>query len=648
VKKIVMATLLLALLACVGLHAQTFSLRSGLQRVTSLDGMWRFHIGDDPAWASPDFNDSQWPLLRSDKTWTEQGYPPVSGYAWYRFKVELPGDGKPVDLFLTDIANGYQVYADGKLIGSAGSSEATKDPTFSSYHATFHLPSGAGGPHLVSIALRVWAYKPIASWAGAGPLDSGNRVGDADLLAKQLHLVESARAVQSLNDFAYGLFAALIGIAILALYLLCPADKEYLWFAILLLGDSADSALHQMLVQGSIPFPLYRALGLTADAISEIAALAFFAIILRKRKSLLWWIACVAVALSPLTAALIYFQWTSIGISYAIGAACFLPAYGWVIASLLFSAIRGDISARLLIVPVILFNAVDMLDYINLITWQLKIPNVPTLNVQLFTYPYPVALSDVINYAFMLALLIFLVRRFSLARKEEERLAGEFEAAKTVQALLIPAVPPQTPGFEVESVYLPASEVGGDFFQVLTADDCSLLIVVGDVSGKGLKAAMTVSTIIGALRNYDGREPADVLSHLNRVLHGHVNGFVTCAAAFITSDGDVTVANAGHIAPYRNGLEMPVESGLPLGIVADSAYDEVREHLDPGERLTFVSDGVVEAKNERRELFGFERTRKISDQPARMICEEARRFGQEDDISVVCVKRAAVLAQVSA
>jgi serine phosphatase RsbU (regulator of sigma subunit) len=266
----------------------------------------------------------------------------------------------------------------------------------------------------------------------------------------------------------------------------------------------------------------------------------------------------------------------------------------------------------------------------------MKLPDIVILN-----HPYPLRVSDLINDIFVFALLMFLVRRFSIARKEEERLAAEFEAARGVQSLLIPAVPPATPGFAVEHVYLPATEVGGDFFQVLPGDDGSLLIVVGDVSGKGLKAAMTVSAIIGALRNENARQPGEVLRKLNRVLHGEISGFVTCAAVLISADGTMTLANAGHLSPYRKGKEVATPNGLPLAIAAESSYEEILDKLAPGERLTFISDGVVEASNARRELYGFDRTMTLSNQSAGIIAEAARQFGQEDDITVLSVTRTA-------
>jgi serine phosphatase RsbU (regulator of sigma subunit) len=131
-----------------------------------------------------------------------------------------------------------------------------------------------------------------------------------------------------------------------------------------------------------------------------------------------------------------------------------------------------------------------------------------------------------------------------------------------------------------------------------------------------------------------------MLAYLNRILYGQIGGFVTCCAAVISKEGKLTLANAGHPSPYRNGEELATAGGLPLGIVSEGSYEEMTYQLTPGDRLTFVSDGVVEATNEKRELFGFARTQEISNQSAATIAETAQKFGQEDDITVVGVVRA--------
>jgi serine phosphatase RsbU (regulator of sigma subunit) len=97
----------------------------------------------------------------------------------------------------------------------------------------------------------------------------------------------------------------------------------------------------------------------------------------------------------------------------------------------------------------------------------------------------------------------------------------------------------------------------------------------------------------------------------------------------------MTIANAGHLSPYRDGRELELPPGLPLGVIADSQYEETTFQLSAGDRLVFLSDGVVEATNSQGELFGFERTQQVSHEPARYIAQIAQRFGQTDDITVV-------------
>jgi serine phosphatase RsbU (regulator of sigma subunit) len=212
-------------------------------------------------------------------------------------------------------------------------------------------------------------------------------------------------------------------------------------------------------------------------------------------------------------------------------------------------------------------------------------------------------------------------------------MASEFEAARTVQQLLVTS---EVEG--VEAVYRPASEVGGDFYQVLPLDDGSFLVAVGDVSGKGLKAAMIVSMMIALLRTHRQLSPGPLLERINRELADRLQGgFVTCIAARIDSAGNAVIANAGHPAPFSDGTELALESGLPLGIV-ETEYLECHRTI---RSFTLYSDGVLEAADAKGELFGFERTAAISGKSANEIAEAARAWGQNDDITVVTVRRGA-------
>jgi len=251
-----------------------------------------------------------------------------------------------------------------------------------------------------------------------------------------------------------------------------------------------------------------------------------------------------------------------------------------------------------------------------------------------------VQLGDIAWLVLSATIMILLLRRLAADRREAQRLAGELQAARTIQDLLISKSSPGTPIFPVESAYHPAFEVGGDFFQVLPMQDGGLLIAMGDVSGKGLKAAMVVSLLTGALRNRKADSPGFILCELNRVAaEGLDGGFVTATVAHCTADGRVMIASAGHPAPYLGGDEVVIDPGLPLGIDLSAEYGEREFMFEAGRQLTFVSDGVFEAANTEHELFGFQRTAEMASRSARAIADAAKAWGQNDDITVVTVKR---------
>jgi len=156
-----------------------------------------------------------------------------------------------------------------------------------------------------------------------------------------------------------------------------------------------------------------------------------------------------------------------------------------------------------------------------------------------------------------------------------------------------------------------------------------------------------VSVLVGAIRTAAAysQAPEEVLAQLNERLIGRTRGgFSTALATHVTADGWVTVANAGHLSPYLDGVEVELPGALPLGIVRGAGYEISQFHLAQGSRLTFYSDGVVEAQNQKGELFGFERGAAISTQTAAAIVEAAAQFGQSDDITVVAIQRVAAIA----
>jgi serine phosphatase RsbU (regulator of sigma subunit) len=246
------------------------------------------------------------------------------------------------------------------------------------------------------------------------------------------------------------------------------------------------------------------------------------------------------------------------------------------------------------------------------------------------------------------ATLAIFARDLIRDRREKQRMAAELEAGRVVQQVLIPEEIPAVPGFNIQSVYKPYGEVGGDFFQVLPVKSDNgaggVLVIIGDVSGKGMPAAMTVSLLVGTVRTlaHYTQSPGEILAAMNqRMMARSSGGFTTCLVLRADANGTLTVANAGHIAPYVGGKELPLENGLPLGLAADTAYAESIFQLSRGQQVTLITDGVVEARDKSGALFGFDRTAAISSQSADQIAKTAELFGQDDDITVLTLARTA-------
>jgi serine phosphatase RsbU (regulator of sigma subunit) len=200
-----------------------------------------------------------------------------------------------------------------------------------------------------------------------------------------------------------------------------------------------------------------------------------------------------------------------------------------------------------------------------------------------------------------------------------ERLEQELRLAQLVQQTLLRKPLPDLPGWMVTTYYQPARAVGGDFYDVLTLPTGHLGLVVGDVSGKGIPAALLMATTCSILRGvaHGLDSPAAVLAQANDLLCPDMPAsmFVTCLYALLDpASGQMQYANAGHDLPYRQhsgGVDELRATGLPLGLWLGNRYEDKEAMLLPGERILFSSDGLVEARNPQREMFGSARLRAL-------------------------------------
>jgi hypothetical protein len=257
-----------------------------------------------------------------------------------------------------------------------------------------------------------------------------------------------------------------------------------------------------------------------------------------------------------------------------------------------------------------------------------------------------VVISVALGYSGFVVVNVFESRRHLRLELDKAALDSELAAAREIQRLMVPEELPPTPGYDLESIYRPAAQVGGDFFQVIPLGGGQTLIVVGDVSGKGLSAAMIVSMLIGMLHTISriSMDPAQILDELNNRLYERKHGgFITCLAVRLDPSGSVVLANAGHLPPWLNGSEIAFAGSLPLSIVASAAAETITLEMRRGDRLTLITDGVVEARDAQGVLFGFDRTQALMRQEASplAVAEAAIEHGQDDDLTVISILRTA-------
>ncbi len=617
----------------------TYPITSQRDPLLFLRGDFRFQRGDDPRWAAPDYDDSQWPLAPSDRPSTNAQTQLTSGVGWYRFSVVLPAGNEAFALRLPRIQTCYQLFEDGRLIYTQG--ELPPHPrVYTGIPALVPLGrTTRDQPQMQHLAIRVW--KETRSYSlQSGGLHGPIEVGPLELLREPFADHVRSTEADSVADVSLAMLELVAAGVALVLFLFRRSGREYLWFSLLAFGLTVVHLIGAWQVGRSYPPFLVDTLGLIGLRLFQVALLLF----LRKLFSAQWSNFLRFALLCACLALVDDLLWgipnlISISASNLLDNCLQLPIFIWSIYVTYRQAWQRSPDARLLALPITLLIFTQQFSDIVTTFGVLGRPALYEWVHMYLTISHPLEADyqQISEAVFLLAMLAILVNRFSRATRNQDRIQSELEAARTVQRLLLPTEPPQTQGFEVESVYLPAQEVGGDFFHVMSREDASLLIIVGDVSGKGLSAAMSVSAIVGALRVDPTLEPAQILSNLSRALFGHISGFATCCAALISSDRVMLIANAGHLSPYRNGAELPLEGGLPLGLLQEVTYTNSSFSLQAGDRLTFISDGVVEAANRKGELFGFERTAVVSSRSAPEIAEAAKAFGQNDDITVLSV-----------
>ncbi|HTZ60281.1 MAG TPA: PP2C family protein-serine/threonine phosphatase [Acidobacteriaceae bacterium] len=630
----------------------------GLGKATvALDGDWQFRPGDNPAWASPTLDDSAWEQIKVDKPWGAQTHFGYTGYGWYRRHLKFvsgAGIDSELALLLPRIDDAYEVYWNGNLLGRHG--KLPPHPVW--YGNIGHPILGFGKPTEGVLAIRVWKAPYLSSDTGEeGGLYGAPIVGTTQAIQAYRGSLGYRWLSGQLFFFAVDLLYLLILVIGLVAWLRNRDQKVLLWLSLWACAFLLSTLLRNLRIPW--PFAVSNGLGQSVLALADVSMwyLLLNLLELNHHRFLPRWtrvLAWIAIASGVLDGFVVSADMSgphvqALQIADALISVPATLVEVWPLVLVCFAIGKRLDTARW--VMAIIAALTELTIGIANLSGQGARFTHWTLGQRLFMPLFTVAGTTFalipLLVIFLLLAVVFAVYRYTVAQSVRQvALEQEFRSAQELQQVLIPETLPALEGYAVTSAYRPAQQVGGDFFQMIARPDGSALLVVGDVSGKGLKAAMTVSLIVGAIRTVADTidDPSGVLSVLNRRLHGRLkDGFVTCLALRLDAEGECAIANAGHPAPFLNAEEMSLKGALPLGLDPDSAYEQIHFRLAVGERLTLYTDGVPEARNSAGDLFGFDRVRSlIATQPdARQTVEAAVAFGQDDDITVITLTRLA-------
>ena len=553
--------------------------------------------------------------------------------------------GVPLAIKMPDhVDDAYQVFANGVMVGSFGEFTASGVKAYRARPLVFSLPApdAHGG---IELAMRFY-MEPLTATSGTTPDGGGMHemplVGQPAVLEFLRSQEVRGRLLSVIPSIFVLLLMAIAAAGAVWIWVLDGRRPTYFWLMLALLCE-----------MGAQPVTLASLFSMTANQDAGILATSAIGS-LELVCWLLFWRRWFQLDKSKVADGLVGFL-LSAAILTEVGLYVFSQRLAVhevllllhvrtlvkvLLGSMLLVALgegaRKDRMGALLAAPAILLLTVSLFSGELLVGFRVR--------TSFFPFGMGINIGDIASVVMVLVIGALVARRFIDSQVQQrvvrQSIEQELDKARELQQHVLIPEPVRSALFAVDTAYYPARSVGGDFFQVIPHRDGSLLIVVGDVSGKGMAAAMLVAVLVGAIctRADETFDPAAILQTLNERLLGRAGGhFATCIVAHLRAGGEMRIGNAGHIPPYLNGAAMEIEGSLPLGILAKAKYDVVTMQTEPGDYLSFMTDGVLEARGVGGELLGFERLGKISGMSAEAIAGVAIKYGQDDDITVVGV-----------
>ena len=631
---------------------------------------WRYHAGDDAAWAQPDFDDGEWEKLR-DTNLDISNLPRGgwNGRAWFRLRVQVDERlvNQPLALRMWHFG-ASEVYVDGELRQSFGRIEPEGDDEFNPRGLPAHFVFARGGTHTIAVRYSFKATSDLTQGRGRWLTRSRFTPGFSSRLttAQDAALRLERRAREERDDYVFmGLLAALALVHFL-LFVFYRGERGNLFYSFFAIGLAATLWLARLTNTGHF--------GATAALLSDFARnevqglavmslLAFLYVEFAGRLSRFFWVLLsLWIAGIVLHAAQVSLTAPSTPIMLVVTLADCLRimvrslierrAGAWIIAA----------GIGVLFVGVAINIAVGN-NFVAIPTWLHQ------LNINLTVLSVPLAVS------------VYLARKFARTNKrleaelehvkelsekqieherikaENERRAKELEEARQLQLSMLPKSVPQLPNLEIAAYMKPATEVGGDYYDFHVGDDGTLTVAVGDATGHGLKAGSVV-TATKSLFNAFAQEAniPHIFQQSSRALKKmNLRGLYMAMTMAKIKDSRMAVSAAGMppILVYRAATKQVVEvaiKAMPLGSVSNFPYQQEEFPLSAGDTIVLMSDGFAERFNEQGEILDYQRATEVLIEVAHQSPQEiishfvqvgeqwANGRPQDDDITFVVLK----------
>jgi hypothetical protein len=528
------------------------------QSVVPLYGPWKFQIGDSPVdpvthaplWSEPDYDDSTWETVDLKPNqgmvdpftgdpayvsgWTMKGHPGYWGWAWYRLRVSIvakPGDQKAIATFGW-VDDAYQLFDNGVLLGSWGKFRGPGKPPIAYFTqpAMFVLPqhpsAARSGPESVEstevLAFRVWmgpvrlSHHPFTGGFHYAPVLGESGAIAAKYRAEWLELAQQ----YAFSGLMGGLFL-LLAVVAASLVLFDRSDRVYLWVAAALMLAASRECIFSL--ANWTELVSIREFFLALEVLAAPLEIAVW--------STVWWKwfqlrrpAWVLKTIATLMLLDMFFELLGANLLYDIPASTSLVFHAssevvrlgllGLLAFIAGKGIRERGREGWLVLPAVVLMAFEQFQS-ELISLH--------MHGTFFIFGTVFFYNEAADMVLAAAIALLLLRRLVLSIRRQRQMALDVKQAQEVQQVLMPKEQPPIPGLTIETVYLPAREVGGDFFQIVHhPTDGSAFIVAGDVAGKGLKAGMMVALLVGAIRTATDSsfDPEYVLGVLNKRLSG--------------------------------------------------------------------------------------------------------------------------------